>query len=211
MISLASITLSGSLPAHDFQFAYNSSNTILTRRRSVSTAFHLRRHASDSAFLASKWPQNRVNRVTNAATAPVQSAASLLLCERAGQNSRITKWRSKKFAVKYPLQIAAWAGESSSSKITVSTSAGGSLGKTRRLCFVPIKSSHRAQPFFANRPDDLSSGGCRNSESSSSESRGIPAVPDFNSTPTRKTVQSFGSSSRLVLFILYVLLRSFFF
>ena len=140
-------------------------------------------------FCRDKWPQKRVRRGKRCCNC-ANSICNLPSFVRArwAKMSRINEVRSKILQLKTPSRLRLWAGESSSSKMTVSTSARRQCSANSAALPVPMKVLAQGAAIFCNpSPTTSPPAVVANSESSSNESCVPQPFRDLSSTPTRKT------------------------
>ena len=104
-------------------------------------------------FCRDKWPQNRVSRGSRCCSC-ASSICNLPSRVRArwAKMSRISDVRSRILQLKIFSRLRLWAGERSSSKMTVSTSLRRQKrGEFLRLAFADERGGRQAPPFFACR------------------------------------------------------------
>src|ERR1044071_5351055 len=144
-------------------------------------------------FCRDKWPQNRVNRGSKYWSC-ANSICSLpsRVRARCAKMSRINEVRSRTLQLKIFSRLRLCPGESSSSKITVSTSARLQWRANSSALPLPINvAAHGPAIFWVPSPITTPPAVTANSESSSRESP--EPFLDLSSTPTRKTRSVFRS------------------
>jgi hypothetical protein len=112
MISLPGIALRGSLPAHNFQFAFNSRNAILN---TAAVRFQLRftftTAHSNAAFLPGQMaPEARQSRKQMLQLRQFNLQFALFRAGALRKNVKDQRRAIQDFAVEYPFQIAALGG-----------------------------------------------------------------------------------------------------
>jgi hypothetical protein len=162
MVSLPRIALSGSLPTHDFQFAFNSSDAVLN---TAAVGFQLRftftTPHSDAAFLPGQVaPEPRQAGQQMLKLGEFDLELSLFRAGALGENIQDQRSPIQDFAVKHFFQIATLGRRKFVIKYDgIHIGAPAVLGEFIRLPFADESRGAGCNHTLRAVPDDLSSSG----------------------------------------------------
>ena len=145
-------------------------------------------------FCRDKWPQNRVRRGRNAEAGQLDLKLALLRSALWANMSRINEVRSSTLQSNTRSRLRLCAGESSSSKITVSTSRAAMPGEFIRLAASDKCSRYRRRDFLRPVSHYLASGGRRQFGKLFQGFAVSSELRDLSSTPTRNSLSPAGCS-----------------